>query len=265
MSMNFHSGPENFRFGWTLLMTLLLGATPLFAQSGTKQEAAPEATATEQKPETPTVEQNQVTEETTPAATADAAIEAVRKYIEEQKASGAIKTDGEWRDKLPKFPAVTYTEGKDYFWNLKTNLGDIVLKFMPATAPNHVANYLYLSELKFFDDLKFHRVIPGFMAQGGCPYGRGTGGPGYKFDGEYDPSVRHDKPGILSMANAGPGTDGSQFFITFVVTPHLDGKHTVFGEVVSGMDVVSELEKRGSGSGRTTETLKIESATITVK
>jgi len=94
--------------------------------------------------------------------------------------------------------------------------------------------------------------------------GTGRGGPGYKYDGEFDSSVKHDKPGILSMANAGPGTDGSQFFLTFVKTPHLDGKHTIFGRVISGMDTVKALEKAGSRSGKTTEELVIESATISV-
>ncbi len=129
----------------------------------------------------------------------------------------------------------------------------------------HVSSTIYLTRLGFYDGLPFHRVITGFMAQGGDPLGRGTGGPGYKYDGEFDSKVRHDKPGILSMANAGPGTDGSQFFITFVKTPHLDDRHTIFGEVVEGMGTVKELEKRGSGSGRPSEPLKIESAKITLE
>ncbi len=102
------------------------------------------------------------------------------------------------------------------------------------------------------------------MAQGGCPLGSGTGGPGYKYAGEFEASIRHDRPGLLSMANAGPGTDGSQFFITFVPTPHLDGKHTIFGEVTEGMDTLKALEQRGSRSGTPTEPLVMTKTTIEV-
>ena len=103
------------------------------------------------------------------------------------------------------------------------------------------------------------------MAQGGDPLGRGTGGPGYNYDGEFDAKVKHDKPGVLSMANRGPGTDGSQFFLTFVPTPHLDGKHTIFGNVVDGMATVEALESSGSRSGQTSERLEITTATIVVE
>jgi cyclophilin family peptidyl-prolyl cis-trans isomerase len=103
------------------------------------------------------------------------------------------------------------------------------------------------------------------MAQGGDPLGTGTGGPGYQYDGEFSPNVKHDKPYLLSMANAGPGTDGSQFFITFVPTPNLDGKHTIFGSVVGGIDVIMKLEKAGSSSGKTKEPLNIIKATIEEK
>jgi cyclophilin family peptidyl-prolyl cis-trans isomerase len=103
------------------------------------------------------------------------------------------------------------------------------------------------------------------MAQGGDPLGQGTGGPGYEYDGEFSPSARHDRGGLLSMANAGPGTDGSQFFITFVPTPHLDDKHTIFGEVVDGTEAVKQLEKCGSNSGRTSEELLMHTTTISVE
>ena len=125
-----------------------------------------------------------------------------------------------------------------------------------------MASTIYLTRLGFYDGLGFHRVIDGFMAQGGCPLGTGTGGPGYRYDGEFGGKARHDRRGILSMANAGPGTDGSQFFITFLATPHLDGNHTVFGAVDGGMEVLDALESRGSRSGATSEALTIESAEI---
>ena len=153
----------------------------------------------------------------------------------------------------------------DYFWNLETNKGAIKVKLMPDVAPMHVSSTIYLTRLGFYDDTIFHRVIQGFMAQGGDPTGTGRGGPGYKYNGEFDSSVKHDKPGLISMANAGPGTDGSQFFLTFVKTPHLNGKHTIFGRVVEGMDTVKDLEKAGSRSGKTKEKLLIESATISVQ
>jgi cyclophilin family peptidyl-prolyl cis-trans isomerase len=136
---------------------------------------------------------------------------------------------------------------------------------MPDVAPMHVSSTIYLARLGFYDGVIFHRVITGFMAQGGDPLGQGTGGPGYNYDGEFSNSARHDRPGLLSMANAGPGTDGSQFFLTFVATPHLDDKHTIFGEVVEGMETVQELEKRGSNSGSTSEDLLMNTSTISVE
>ena len=119
---------------------------------------------------------------------------------------------------------------------IKTNKGDIHLKLHNERTPLTVANFVQLAKRGYYKGLQFHRVIDDFMIQGGCPQGTGTGGPGYQFDDEINDELRHNKPGILSMANAGPGTNGSQFFITHVETPWLDGKHTVFGEIVSGDD-----------------------------
>src|SRR5262245_55788373 len=202
-----------------------------------------------------------------PATAVDPAIEAVRKDIADKIAAKKIdKSQQNWRMRLPQFPAVTYAKGTKYFWNLETNKGPIQVRFMPDAAPNHVTNFIYLTELGFFDGLSFHRVIPGFMAQGGCPQGTGTGSPGYNFDGECKAEVKHDRPGLLSMANTGrPRSDGSQFFLTFVPTPHLDMKHTIFGEVVGeeGMKTLKALEAKGSGSGQTSEKLEIKKATIT--
>lgn len=162
-----------------------------------------------------------------------------------------------WKTSLPKPPMVEFDADTDYYWDIETNIGNLEIKLMPDVAPMHVSSTIYLARLGFYDNVIFHRVIDGFMAQGGDPLGRGTGGPGYQYDGEYSPAARHDRPGLLSMANAGPGTDGSQFFLTFLPTPHLDDKHAIFGEVTDGMDTVKALEARGSRSGKTTEHLEM--------
>ncbi len=186
-------------------------------------------------------------------------IEAMDDFIAQQTID---KTDPRWKTRLPKPPQVEF-DGAEYFWDLETNVGKVSIRLMPEVAPMHVSSTIYLTRLGFYDELLFHRVIPNFMAQGGDPLGNGRGSPGYRFDGEFDPKVRHDRPGLLSMANAGPGTDGSQFFITFVPTPHLDGKHTIFGEVVEGMDAVKELEAwRRRGSEHLNDPLVIEKAEI---
>lgn len=119
---------------------------------------------------------------------------------------------------------------------IKTNKGEINLKLFADLTPVTVANFANLAQKGFYNGLKFHRVIEDFMIQGGCPYGTGTGGPGYKFRDEFDVTLKHDKPGMLSMANSGPSTNGSQFFITHIATPWLDGKHSVFGEVMGEQD-----------------------------
>jgi peptidyl-prolyl cis-trans isomerase B (cyclophilin B) len=126
---------------------------------------------------------------------------------------------------------------------MQTTKGDIHLKLFPDEAPITVLNFINLSVMGFYDGLIFHRVIPDFMIQGGCPLGTGTGGPGYRFQDEFSSNLKHDRPGILSMANAGPGTNGSQFFITHVPTPWLNGRHTIFGTVNSAddQDVVNSI------------------------
>ena len=146
---------------------------------------------------------------------------------------------------------------------LNTSKGEILVKLTHDKTPGTVGNFVALAEGKlkntaksvgepYYDGLKFHRVIPDFMIQGGCPLGTGTGDPGYKFDDEFHPELTHDAPGVLSMANAGPGTNGSQFFITHVPTPWLDNKHTVFGHVTKGQEVVNAIAKSD-----TIESLKV--------
>jgi peptidyl-prolyl cis-trans isomerase B (cyclophilin B) len=132
---------------------------------------------------------------------------------------------------------------KSYTATIKTDRGDIVIDLATKDAPNTVNNFVYLSSVGFYDGLSFHRVISNFMIQGGDPAGNGTGGPGYRFADEFSPNWRHSGPGMLSMANAGPGTNGSQFFITHAAQPHLDNKHSVFGKVTSGQDVVNAIRQ----------------------
>ncbi|MFH2040297.1 MAG: peptidylprolyl isomerase [Chloroflexota bacterium] len=133
---------------------------------------------------------------------------------------------------------------KKYFATFNTEKGDIVVELFADKTPNTVNNFVFLSREGFYDGTIFHRVIADFMAQGGDPTGTGSGGPGYKFADEFNPSLKHSKPGILSMANAGPGTNGSQFFITHIPTPWLDNKHSVFGQVTSGMDTLLSISPR---------------------
>ncbi len=192
----------------------------------------------------------------------DPALNTVNKFITKQAVD---KTNPAWKTELSKPPLLTFTQGKDYFWELETNQGHLTIKLLTDSAPMHVSSTIYLTKLGFYDDLTFHRVIPGFMAQGGDPIGNGTGNPGYKYDGEFDGDIGHNEPGMLSMANSGPGTDGSQFFITFLPTPFLDGKHTVFGKVVIDLeDSLTKIEALGSRRGKTSETVKIIKASIRI-
>lgn len=184
---------------------------------------------------------------------------------QEEENMAKLGKDNEWKVKLTKPAQRQFDATKDYFWVLETNKGNIKIKLMPDVAPMHVSSTMFLTEKGFYNGTIFHRVISDFMAQGGCPLGTGTGGPGYKYAGEFSPNVKHDRPFLLSMANAGPETDGSQFFITFKATPWLDGKHTIFGEVVEGQDTVKKLEAAGSPQGKPTEELKIVKATIEEK
>jgi peptidyl-prolyl cis-trans isomerase A (cyclophilin A) len=164
------------------------------------------------------------------------------------------------------------------FATFKTSEGDFKARLFDDKAPNTVANFTGLAEgtrewtdpatrqkvsRPFYDGLIFHRVIDGFMLQGGCPMGNGMGGPGYKFADEFGSGLKHDRPGLLSMANSGPNTNGSQFFVTLVPTPWLDQKHAIFGEVVEGLDVVQKIGKTRTGpNDRPVKDVEIQSVSI---
>lgn len=147
-------------------------------------------------------------------------------------------------------PEMKLGEGAGYHASIVTERGTVRARLFPERAPVTVNNFVSLARDGYFDGTTFHRVIEGFMAQGGDPTGSGAGGPGYTIPDEFHPDLRHDRPGVLSMANAGPNTGGSQFFITHVATPWLDDRHAVFGEVVEGMDVVNAIPERDPARAR---------------
>lgn len=158
-------------------------------------------------------------------------------------------------------PEMVIDPAKTYYAIFKTDKGDIKIKLFADKAPKTVNNLVFLAREGYYDGTTFHRVIADFMAQGGDPTGSGMGGPGYKFGDEFHPDLKFDRPGLLAMANAGPGTNGSQFFITFVETPWLNNRHTIFGEVVEGMDVVKKIRirdpQRDRQPGDTLKTIEI--------
>ncbi len=178
------------------------------------------------------------------------------KKVENKSSDKEVKKDGK------KDAKKADKKEKEMIATFETTMGNFKVKLFSDKAPKTVENFVGLAEgtkeftdasgkktkKAFYDGLKFHRVIPNFMIQGGDPLGNGTGGPGYKFADEFDSSLSHSKPGILSMANSGPGTNGSQFFVTVAATPWLDGKHTIFGEVVEGMDVVNKISTAKTAS-----------------
>jgi cyclophilin family peptidyl-prolyl cis-trans isomerase len=162
----------------------------------------------------------------------------------------------------PMPPSGALDTSKTYLAHFKTERGEIVAELYADKAPLTVENFVNLARSGFYDGTTFHRVISGFMAQGGDPTGTGSGGPGYQFGDEFHPDLRHNGAGVLSMANAGPGTNGSQFFITYAATPHLDDRHSVFGKVVEGMDVLGSIRERDPGRdpnpGDRIDTIEIE-------
>jgi cyclophilin family peptidyl-prolyl cis-trans isomerase len=141
-------------------------------------------------------------------------------------------------------PEMMIDPGEPSFATVETNRGSFCIELFAAQTPKTVNSFVFLAQQGFYDGVPFHRVIPDFVAQTGDPTGSGFGGPGYRFEDEIDPNLKHDGPGVVSMANGGPDTNGSQFFITYKALPDLDGKHTVFGRVVKGMDVVQSLTPR---------------------
>lgn len=193
----------------------------------------------------------------------DPAVKAVNAHIESQKID---KTQSDWKTKLSQPELVNFDPEAKYYWDIETSEGKLVVELFTQSAPMHATSTIYLTQLGFYDGLIFHRVINNFMAQGGDPLGNGRGHPGYKYAGEFDDTLSHNKAGILSMANSGPNTDGSQFFITFTATPWLDAKHTIFGEVVEGLETtLPAIENLGSRSGRTEKDITIIKATIRVE
>jgi cyclophilin family peptidyl-prolyl cis-trans isomerase len=158
-------------------------------------------------------------------------------------------------------PEMQIDPAKNYKARMETDKGTMVIELFADKTPITVNNFVFLAREGYYDNVIFHRVIADFMVQGGDPTGTGRGGPGYKFQDEFVPSLKHDKQGILSMANAGPFTNGSQFFITHGPTPHLNGKHTVFGQVVEGLDVLMSIPPRDPGNV-SAPSVKIISVTI---
>ena len=158
-------------------------------------------------------------------------------------------------------PAMQIDPKKKYQAHMETDKGTMVIELFADKAPKTVNNFVFLAREGYYDGVIFHRVISNFMVQGGDPTGTGMGGPGYKFADEFDSSLRHDKRGILSMANAGPNTNGSQFFITHGPTPHLDNRHAVFGQVVEGLDVLMSIPPRDPNN-RNAPAVKINRVTI---
>lgn len=241
-----------------LVAVALALAAPLAAQSGKGKPAKPKKgeAAAAAAPEQPKDD---------PVTKKDKAIAAIDKFRAAHKVDP--KRDG-WRSTFAEPPRQEFDPQREYHWHLVTNKGELDVRLRPDVAPMHVTSVIYLSRSGFYDGLTFHRVIKGFMAQGGCPLGNGSGGPGYTMGGEFDPACKHDKAGVLSTANeeGKPRSDGSQFFLTFAPAPHLDGKHTIFGEVVEGLDVVKAIDACGGPmeTGKSTEPLSIVRTWVTV-
>jgi len=209
--------------------------------------------------------QDQPAKPDAPAA-ADTTKKAAATKTTHASVDAAVK-DPAWKTKLKMPTLVKFDPAKGYYARMVTNKGEMLIKFKPDVAPFHVTNFIYLARMGFFDGTKFHRVMKGFMAQGGDPLGNGTGGPGYGFNLEVSPKALHNAPGVLSTANTGqPGSDGSQFFIMFNAYPSLDGHYSVFGQVEDGMETLKAIEAVANpGDGPPTSPVTITKVTIEVK
>jgi cyclophilin family peptidyl-prolyl cis-trans isomerase len=185
--------------------------------------------------------------------------------IASQKPAASSPQNPASEGKYSAYPAMTIDKAKKYTATFKlAKGGEFTVELYPDKAPKTVNSFVFLAHEKFFDGTTFHRVLEGFMAQGGDPTGTGSGGPGYKFENE-DSDLKFDKPGVLAMANAGRDTNGSQFFITFVATPQLDGGYTIFGQVTDGMDVVNGITRRDPQTNPNFTGDVIQSITISEK
>ncbi|MCB9876263.1 MAG: peptidylprolyl isomerase [Planctomycetes bacterium] len=222
------------------LPLLVLAACAKAQESATKPKQEPETQAQATKP----AKDDKVTAN-------DPAVKAIDEFIKKSKVDQGKPG---WRTALAEPPKQTFSKDHDYLWHVETGEGKLVIRYLPDAAPMHVTSGIYLSRLGYYDGIGFHRIIPGFMAQGGCPNTEskdkkaawGTGGPGFFMDGEFIGKLSHNRAGLLSMANTGrPKSEGSQFFITFGPTQMLDGKYTIWGEVVDGKETLKALEKKG--------------------
>jgi len=191
------------------------------------------------------------------------AFEVIGAYVDEHPPD---RSDPGWKTRVPRPPPPpVFDPSRTYFWYLRTSEGALKIELKPDWAPQRVSTTIYLTELGFYDGLAFHRIIPKFMAQGGDPLGTGTGNPGFGYAVETSRKGRHSKRGVVSMANSGPRSEGSQFFILFDAAEHLDGKHTVFGQVVEGLGTLRAMENYGSEDGKPKKIVVIRRAEILVE
>ncbi len=195
---------------------------------------------------------------------AKSAVEQVSRFVARAEESGGLDRSAiDWKASLPPPPTLVFESGDDHLWELETNHGTVIIRLLTDVAPRHAANALYLSELGFYEGLEFHRVISGFMVQGGALVTDGWDpGPGFEVPQEIEPRLKMNRRGLVAMVNEKDVTHGSQFFITLAPTPWLDGENTVFGEVVGGEDTLTALEQRGSEEGVVSEPLRIERSRV---